>query len=423
MQASQLNVAVIGAAGRGEHAWRTILNAGEKIVAICDVDERALQTAVAEIGVHHPNVKVFKDFRVMFDTMQNLDLSIIATPDHGHALQASHAMERGCHVFIEPPLARTLSESDFLIRKAHATRVKLLMGNQVEAQPAFCQAADLLRAGIIGDITEVLVWTNRPLWPQGGATPPGNDSPPDHLDWDLWLCGAPARLYKERVYHRYNWRGWCDFGTGALGDVGCQLLSLPLRALDLTTPCTIINLDNDGTARHESFPRASRLRFTFKKADKRGGTLYLEWLDGGLLPDKARLPAAVASLGALPGSGCLLQGSRGVWLMAHESGNRHYLALTGEAIVSDFQKHPATAGSSNAEVSRAPLREFIHSLKEDTPVAPDPRMRQLMECVLIGCIAQRLPEQLTWDSHKQKFINNPAAQELALTRYRPGWSL
>lgn len=399
----RLNVALIGTAGQGAHALRSLRASGQNIVALCDVDERALRAAVSANGGHNLQTHLHRDFRRLFDTTPNLDLVVIATPDHGHAPQATYALAHGCHLYIEPPLTRTLAETTTLLRQAQQKRLTITLGNQTTSEPNFIQALALIKAGIIGTVAEALVWTNRPLWPQGTPLPAGNDPVPDYLDWELWLCGAPMRLYKHHAYHRYNWRGWCDFGCGTLGDVGAQLLSLPCYALDLPAPHTITNRLPTATRALESYPRSSHLHFTFRRTPKSAPHLHLQWYDGGHLPTPERLPPAVRNFGRLPGSGVLLLGDAGVWLMAEESGRNHYLATQGETTLTELEKHPT--------FYRAPTHSRLpdilqHSIQQLKNSATPPPLQNLMETLLCGCMAQRIPEPLIWDTRKKRFQNH-----------------
>ncbi len=418
---SRLNVAVLGAAGRGEACWRAVCASGDRLAALCDVDECALLAARDAVAETQPGVTLYKDFRVLFESERGLDAVLIATPDHGHALQAAWAMAQGCHVFIEPPLARTLAETEALVRDAHRRGLALWMGDEAASRPEFCRAVTLLRAGIIGAVTEVHAWTSRPVWPQGGGRPEGSDPVPPTLDWDLWLCGAPLRPFKERVYHRYNWRGWHDFGTGALGDVGCQLLSLPFRALDVGAPCTVKAEEADG-ATAEMYPRASRVRTVFDARARGRPPVTLSWYDGGRRPETIRLPEGVQSLGNFPGGGCLLVGEDGVWLMADETGERHRVALAGETRLMDAEKHEACSLAPLPPKGADTHTRFLDALRVGAPEpAEASRVRALMETVLTGCVAQRVPGGLVWNSRKGRFDGSDEATRLTAASYREGW--
>ena len=202
--AERLKVAVIGVGGCGQANVQAVCGAGEELVALCDVDESVLLAGREQVARQYPAVRLYKDFRVLLDAEKGVDAVFIATPDHGHAVQAAWAMARGCHVYIEPPLARTLREVRVLREQARQHNVTVQLGNQGSAKAEFRRALEVLTAGVIGEVGEIHVWTNRPVWPQGINRPDGCDPVPAGLDWDLWLGGAPARPFKNKVYHRFN---------------------------------------------------------------------------------------------------------------------------------------------------------------------------------------------------------------------------
>ena len=258
----RLRVAVIGAAGRGEANLATALDAGENIVALCDVDETALLAARDKVALVNPSVRLYRDFRVLFDSEKGLDAAVISTPDHGHGIQAAWALRRGCHVYLETPAARTLAELAALRELARRCGAVVQVGDACCATEEYRRAVEALSSGLLGRVAEVHVWTNRPVWPQGLRRPEGGDPVPDWLDWDLWLGGAPLRPFKSKVYHRFNWRAWHDFGTGALGDAGTQALGLAFRALELAAPVRAESASIEARA-EEAYPLSSMVRFDF----------------------------------------------------------------------------------------------------------------------------------------------------------------
>ena len=419
----KLNIAVIGVGGRGQANWGAVCEAGERIVALCDVDESVLLACRENVAQTSPEVRLYRDFRVLFEAESGIDAVFISTPDHGHAVQAAWAMANGCHVYIEPPLARTLGEVRFLEEKASSCGVALQLGDQGSSNGESRRALQLLESGIIGAVTEVHAWTGRPVWPQGVRRPEGSDPLPATLDWDLWLGGAPVRPFKDKVYHRYNWRGWHDFGTGALGDTGCHLLNIPFRVLGLGAPLSVEALDV--TERQaETYPKASHLHFEFKARERRQPPVTLDWYDGNWKPKAEQLPQVVAAFGHLPGSGCLLVGENGVWLIADDMGLRHYLALRGEGRVVDSEKHEACAAAVALPRGVGLQREFLDavhggrrgSLKQTSLI-------QMQESVLAGCVAQRVPGRLEWNSRKCRFDNSREANLLVASESRTGWNL
>ncbi len=419
----RLNIAVIGVGGRGQANWGAVCEAGERIVALCDVDESALLACRERVSQTNPGVRLYRDFRVLFEAESGIDAVFISTPDHGHAVQAAWAMAKGCHVYMEPPLARTLGEVRFLEEKAESCGVSLQLGDQGSATEESRRAVQILESGIIGAVTEVHAWTGRPIWPQGVKRPEGSDPLPATLDWDLWLGGAPVRPFKEKVYHRYNWRGWHDFGTGALGDTGSHLMNIPFRVLGLEAPLSVEALDV--TERQaETYPKASHLHFEFKARERRQPPVTLDWYDGNWKPKTEQLPQIVAAFGQIPGSGCLLAGEKGVWLVADDTGLRHYVALRGEERVVDSEKHAACAAV--AVLPRGPglQREFLDAVRAGSRgFSKRTCLIQMQESLLAGCVAQRVPGRLEWNSRKCRFNNSSQANQLIVAESRTGWDL
>lgn len=418
----RLNIGVIGVGGCGQANWSAAYEAGENIAAMCDVDETALLMGREKVATACPGMRLYKDFRVMFDAEKGLDAVFVSTPDHGHGVQAAWAMERGCHVYVEPPLARTLREARFLQEKAKACGVVTQLGTQGSAAPEFRRAVEVLATGLIGEVSEVHVWTGRPVWPQGVSRPEGSDPVPASLDWDLWLGGAPARPYKSKVYHRFNWRGWHDFGTGALGDAGCHLMNLPFRALGLDAPVSVEA--EDSTERFsETYPKASKVRLGFAARGKHSPAVSLWWYDGNWKPSQELMPQVTAALGQMPDAGCLLIGERGVWLVADDTGTRHYLALNGEERAVDFEKHEACkAVPESLPRVKGQQREFLDAIRYGQKTFSDLAVAApLTESVLAGCVAQRVRGKLEWNSRKCRFIKSEAANLLVTPEFREGW--
>ena len=418
----RLNIGAIGVGGCGQANWSAAYEAGENIAAMCDVDETALLTGREKVATACPGVRLYKDFRVLFDAEKNLDAVFISTPDHGHGLQAAWALGHGCHVYVETPLARTLREVRFLKEKARACGAVTQLGDQGSAAPELRRAVELLATGLIGKVSEVHVWTGRPIWPQGVQRPEGSDPVPATLDWDLWLGGAPVRPYKSKVYHRFNWRGWHEFGTGALGDVGCHLMNLPFRALGLGGPASVEAVDS--TERFsETYPKASKVRFEFAARGKLRPPVTLWWYDGNWKPAPELMPQVMAAHRQVPDAGCLMVGERGVWLVSDDLGTRHSLALRGEERVIDFEKHEAClAVPATAPRVQGQQREFLDSVRSGK--APSSSMEHaapLSESVLAGCVAQRVRGKLEWNSRTCRFSKSDEANRWVAPEFREGW--
>src|SRR5688572_575485 len=228
----KLNIAAIGAGGQAS----TDINgcAAENIVALCDVD----RTRLEERGAKFPKARLFRDYRQMLETMKEIDAVIVSTPDHHHAHAAIMAMRMGKHVYCQKPMSHSVWEARLMREVAAKTKVVTQMGNQGHAFDSTRRLVELVQAGAIGEVREVHVWTDRPIWPQGIERPKESAPVPEHLDWDLWLGPAPQRPY-HGAYAPFNWRGWWDFGTGAPGDMGCHNADAAFWALKLDAPTSV----------------------------------------------------------------------------------------------------------------------------------------------------------------------------------------
>src|ERR1700722_7583384 len=266
---SKLNIACIGIGGKGRSDSDAC--ASENIVALCDVDS-ASAGCVGQIQ-KYPSAKFYKDYRQMFDQMGNqIDAVTVSTPDHLHAIVASAAMKMHKAVFCQKPLTQTIYEARYLRKMAKDNKIVTQMGNQGSAADGLRRAVETIQDGLIGQVHQVHVWTNRPVWPQGMDRPAGEDPIPATLDWDKWIGPAPMRPYvgshdpevRDGIYEPFNWRGWQDFGCGALGDMACHTVNMPFRALSLESP-TIVEATAFGRMNKESYPVGSKIRFDFPK--------------------------------------------------------------------------------------------------------------------------------------------------------------
>lgn len=454
---NKLNIAVIGAAGKG--ASDTDCCATENIVALCDVDHHHAARQFAK----YPQAKVYSDYRQMLDEMgSRIDAVVVATPDHFHAVAASAAMRLGKHVYCQKPLTQTVYEARYLKQLAHDSQVVTQMGNQGSAADGLRRAVELIQSGLLGQVTEVHVWTNRPIWPQGMDRPTGSDPVPASLDWDLWLGPAKARPYKAGVYNPFVWRGWQDFGTGALGDMACHTVNLPFRGLALNYPTEI-----EATPLHgindESYPIGSKIRFQFpartveipavhpwflhRHDTRQLAPLTLWWYDGGqprqddpTAHDGSNKPpteltADIAEmLGEVPGSGCLLVGTKGRLFSPDDYGEQSFIKLAGETKYTHFKKHPATAAvpvwiPRNTFSKSGDFRhhqEWIAAIKAGRPQDCYSRMAvgaQLTEIMLLGCVALRVGKKIEWDGPNMVAPNAPEAAPFIRRDNRMGWAL
>jgi predicted dehydrogenase len=455
----KLNIGVVGVSGKG--ASDTKCCATENIIALCDVDERAAAAPRRKF----PQARFYRDFRKMLEQEKSLDAVVVATPDHVHATVASMAMRMGKHVYCQKPLTQTIYEARLLRRLAGECKVATQMGNQGSAENGLRRAVEVVQAGFIGPVRQVHVWSNRPIWPQGMDRPPGEDPVPPTLDWDLWLGPAPWRPYKSAlsdnppaethtqgkkrkkprrgVYEPFNWRGWQDFGTGALGDMACHTANMPFRALKLGYPieveakCSAIN--------KETYPLQSTIRFEFPAREGQP-PVTLWWYDGGnpkpddpYRHDGSNKPPTevtadvVAFYDKVPHSGCLLLGDKGTIFSPDDYGAQFFIKLKDENDFTDGRSHegvqaiPQTIPRSTYPSSSNDMRhhqEWIAACKGGKPGYSNFGIAAyLTEIILLGCVALRAGRKLEWDGPKMVASNDPAASRFIRRMPRRGWEL
>jgi len=431
---NKLNVAQIGAGGKGRSD--TDHCATENIVALCDVDERQATPQRKK----YPKAKFYRDFRKMLEEMEKqIDAVIVSTPDHCHAVAASMAMKMGKHVYVQKPLTYCVYEARYLRQLAKETGVITQMGNQGSAEDGLRRAVEVIQAGVIGPVREVHVWSNRPIWPQGIDRPKGSDPVPPTLSWDLWIGPAPWRPYKKGVYHPFNWRGWQDFGTGALGDMACHTANMPFRALKLGYPTEIEAVSSP--MNNETYPLTSKIRFQFPARESMPPVTFW-WYDGNpgekrvkiYRPDPSITKDIVELLGKLPGSGCLIIGDNGQLFSPDDYGARFYLKLKGDKEFVDGNKHPATKNvpqwiprnTFSGSADHRHHQEWIAAIKANKPEMCYSRFdiaAYLTEIILLGCVALRARQKLIWDGPNMRAVNTRAADRFVKRVYREGWTL
>jgi predicted dehydrogenase len=430
----KLNIAVIGAGGKGASDTDSV--ASENIVALCDVDQKTLDAR----GQKYPNAQLFKDYRKMLEQVKNIDAVIVATPDHVHAPASIMAMKMGKHVYCQKPLTQSVYEARLMRETAAKQKVATQMGNQGSAESGLRRAVEAVQAGVIGPVQQLHVWSNRPIWPQGQDRPPGQDPVPPELDWDLWLGPAPFRPFKgNKTYHPFAWRGWQDFGTGALGDMACHTVNMPFRALKLGYP-TSIEAKSTGINK-ETYPKSSEIRFEFP-AREGMPPLSFWWYDGGWKPNDDVL-SQVNSYYAqqkdrdgnprkVPGSGCLLIGSKGQLFSPDDYGSQFLLQLDSAGLKpAKFKEdnkdveHEAIRGIAQT-VPRSPghYKEWMEACKGGKPGYSNFDIAAyLTEIILLGCVALRTGKKLDWDGPHLTARNAPEAAQYVRRQYRKGWSL
>lgn len=409
----KLNIAGIGIGGMGRSDLEDVAKT-ENIVALCDVD---WNNSVENVFQLYPKAHRYKDYRVMLDKQKDIDAVVIATPDHTHAIISMEAIRRGKHVYTEKPLTHTVYEARMLTEAAREHKVATQMGNQGQAGDAPRRLQEMIHDGAIGSIEEVHVWTDRPnrgladtYWPQGVKRPEDTPPVPESLDWDLFTGPAPLRPYHPS-YHPFRWRGWLDYGTGALGDIGCHSFDAVFRILNLKYPISIQATST--LVNGESFPLGSIVTYDFPARGEMP-PLRLTWYDGGLRPPRLADMGSNIQMGA---GGVLYIGSKGVIL-----NNR----ILPQSLDEAYQRPEPYLESSPGH-----RQEWILACKGGEPAGSNfDWAGPLTETVLLGNIALR-PElrekmsfqNLHFDAENLSFPNIPEADLFLHYEYRNGWKL
>ena len=473
-----VNVAIVGAGGMGMHNAQELLS--QNIVAVCDVDfnyvERSLRdrrnsddAEAAEKGRRLTEAfnaaKRYADFRIMLDEQPDIDAVVVATPDHTHAVIANAAMKAGKHVYVQKPLTWSIYESRVLLDTAKRTGVVTQMGNQGHSTVEAGTINDWLRGGVIGEVRDVHAWTNRPIWPQGmplpatweqieehakeaaededehylnwrrynqtlrlqmGLPPVGYDplarkgggwQVPETLNWDLYLGPAPEIAYHP-LYHPFNWRGWLNFGVGALGDMGAHLFDHPYWAFGLTYPTTV---EASGTAwggpreSPATYPQATMARYQYPAAEGRP-PIHITWYDGGLLPP--RMDMLPEDFEYDPTGGVMYVGSDGI--LIHETYGQNP-RLFPQGLEDRYGPAPKTG-------DEGPLHEmnWIHAIQGTAKAtSPFEMAAPLTENMLLGLVALRTGpgKVLNYDPDNMFVVNEPDANRYLHREYRSGWRL
>ena len=427
----RINVACIGVGGKGDSDSSDAVRCGGNLVAICDVDQNTLDKKAKQFGEKFPNLKRFKDYRKLLDMMgKDIDAVTVSTPDHNHGVAAIRAMKMGKHCFCQKPLVQTVKEARMVRQLAKEKNLATQMGNQGSAETGLRRAVEVIQAGVIGKPLELHVWSNRPIWPQGLDRPQGKDPVPANLDWDLWLGPAAVRPYKKDVYHTFKWRGWYDFGTGALGDMACHTVNMPFRALKLGYP-NVVECEMTSRSYSETFPKTSRIRFEFPEREGLP-PLKFWWYDGN--PDDALKPLRpmadvtkeiILREGKLPGSGALIIGDKGKVYSPDDYGARFYVAMKGQEDYVSGDKHEAcTAVPQSIPRSPGHMQEWFRMMKDGTPAYSNFDIAAyLAEVILLGCVALRVGEgrRMEWDGPNMKSPTIPEAAKFVSRNNRSGW--
>jgi len=484
---NKIRLAVVGVGGKGYSDWTPMVKSGlAEVVAFCDADANIYKDCLAQAAKEgygdFSQVPFFTDYRALLANCGILGVQAmtISTPDHVHAPVAIQAMKMGIHVFVQKPLVRTLWELDYFNKTAKEYGVIVQMANQGSSLDSMRRCTEVLQSGILGEVKEVHVWTNRPVWPQGKVLSDyiksrGNqgDPIPNGLDWNAFIATAKDRPYlgafpenlgpfhndwkiAPNVYHRFNWRGSIDFGAGAFGDMACHTMNLPFRGLELgavsDAECTMIEGASDLI-----YPVKSVVKMTYKSRVAKFGAnkgkvlpaVTLFWYDGDEKPSAAIMPKYAAKHeGKVPNTGCYIIGTNGSVLMQDDYGAKCAIAFNSDQEFIDVFEHPAAKavgswipkiGEAAASDQKSSVEmkgfaeghytEFLHAIRGEGPVFEQTHSRCFsdieycipqMEGILVGCIAQQVAGKHTWDSAKQCF-GDDAANALIKPYVRKGF--
>lgn len=439
----KLLIAGVGVGGKGTSDIASFANSGKADIAfLCDVDDRRAATSRAKF----PKAKYYQDWREMFDKeSKNFDAVSVSTPDHNHAITTLAAMQLGKHVYVQKPLTHDIYESRMLLDAAKRYKVVTQMGNQGASNDGTRLMAEWYDAGKIGDVHTVYCWTDRPVWPQGIPWPGKKADVPKELNWDLWLGTAPYTDYVEKLVP-FNWRGWWEYGTGALGDMGCHLVEVPFRALDLGSPkdvqCSVGSVYVDEFKRGyfpESAPPSSHVTLTYPKTKKTKGDVTVHWMDGGIQPMRPKElgPDEVFGDG---GNGVLFVGTKGKMMCGTYGRNPQLLPTSRTERTKVKQKYERVPNGADGHYAQW-VEASIAGLGNKEVSAPFEVACPLNESLLIANLALRgfdirypradgkgydFPgryKKLIWDDHNMKVTNFDDVNQFVKRQYRQGWTL
>ncbi|MDX2248813.1 MAG: Gfo/Idh/MocA family oxidoreductase [Bacteroidia bacterium] len=448
----KLNIAAIGCGGKGygdiRNAWN---NGAENVTALCDVDTSSASRARELL----PNAKFFKDFRVMLEEMKNdIDAVTISAPDHIHAVAALAAMQMGKHVYVQKPLTHNIRETRMLTEAARKYKVVSQMGNQGASNPGQQQMIEWFNKGLIGKVHTVHVWTNRPVWPQGIPVPTEKPAMPDHLsksDWDLFIGPADYVDYHP-LYHPFKWRGWWNFGTGALGDMGCHLMDPPFRVLGLGYPteveCSVGQVfTQDWVPEHipEGCPPSSYVQLSFGPTEKNKSAIKMIWSDGGIRPFHPDLIPAADWLGENgSANGVMMIGTKGIMTCGVYGLTPQVYLKSGEKIAMPEDYHTSNPNEKLPEYGHQvswtqACKAGFDSNEHKALTSSFDYSGPMTETVLMGNLAIRSyalgksnsngridyygRKKLLWDGQNMKITNFDEANQFVGRQYRKGWEI
>lgn len=409
----EINFGCVGVGGKGTSDSEDASRAGN-IVAICDIDENTI--AKRQENEDFANAKVYHDYRKMFDEMgKSIDAVTVSTPDHAHGVIAAMAMRNNCAVYCQKPLTRTIWEARRLAEIARETGVATQMGNQGSEKSGLREAAAKIKAGVIGTVKEIHVWTNRPIWPQGMPRPEGEDVPA-HIHWEHFIGPGEMRPYSAQ-YHPFKWRGFWAFGTGALGDMACHTLNMPFAGCDLVNPIAVQARSSGHNT--ETFPGNTKIHFEFAELDSRPA-IDMYWYDGGRKIDPEWLEGH-----EMRDSGCLVVGDKGSIYSPDDYGAEYYVLGGAEDKEVDFIRSPGH------------FREFAQAIKTGKPAWSnfENYAGKLTEVILLGNLAvwaagpaqegveEVESKRLEWDQENLRVVGTDDYNSLIHPTFRDGYEI
>lgn len=422
----RIYLAGIGVGGKGRSDIQQAAKFGE-VIALCDIDEA--DKHLGGVAKQWPKAKTFFDFRKLFDDseiMKQLTAVTVSTPDHAHALAAIPAMRAGKHVYVQKPLTRTVFEARMMMETARKYKVCTQMGNQGTAETGLRRAVELIQGGLLGEVKEVHVWTNRPVWPQAPKITkrPDPKPVPKGVHWDEFLAGAPERPYAPG-YHAFNWRGFWDFGTGAIGDMACHTANMAFMALKLGHPTKISA--EAGDVNPETCPSYAHVTMEFPKRDALP-PVTLHWYEGQkdgkkMLPPAELVARAEKANGGkkLVNSGSIIVGSKGILYSPNDYGAAFVCdnGLLEGVDTKKLEKLPTNGGGDQGQ-----KKEWVDAIKANKPtiaLANFDYAAMLTEAFLLGNVAIRTGKTVNWDGPAFKVTGNDDAMKFIKTEYRKGW--
>jgi predicted dehydrogenase len=443
----RLNIAAIGAGGKGSSdIFNASVKGRERIAALCDVD---FSGSAKKSVANFPDAKLYKDYRVMLDEMKDIDAVTISTPDHSHGPAAMYAMQRGKHVYVQKPMAHNIRETRIMTEFARNNKIVTQMGNQGGSNPLLDLVKKWVDSGVIGKVAKVQVWTNRPVWPQGvPLQAPDESKKPADLDWNLWLGPGKETAYVPNM-HPFNWRGWWEYGTGALGDVGCHLIDIPFRTLGLKYPtdaeCSVASVFSkmwNADYNPEGCPPSSFITLHFAPSPKNDTKLELTWSDGGIRPAHPEIiPENMDIGGTDSANGVLMIGEKGIIstnindsspmmpkLFLYD-GTQEFGPNAADVVESEYGHQRKWVEACKAGFNSAEHKALTSSFDYAGPMT---------ETVLMGNLAIRSynlrkevngkmqfygRRKLLWDGANMKITNFEDANQFVGREYRKGWEM